>query len=487
MTKSYFFLSFIIFLGFVLSSTIITPLEGQGNRTYYFKEDRTLEIVFIGINPNLVIENYYNNLVNHTYPSQYPHGDPLSFLTIGLQFRYLDNSTRDQLTNLLYSQSYHNETEDNYFIPFDTFLTSISNEIISPFFSITDSSTYYCIILNFAYDNSPFNISDVYIDYSQQDFDTNQISLIRNVANYGVSFTMKDTPVLGLITSSLPKFETENYPYIQHLINKQLNPYIWNKYLGSIIDQAIWCRINPSPVFRFNAHNKVNLHYSLIYLNGNLTQYELLNYLNTTLIETQLQELLPISSISSSLSLIQADMNLITSINISTDQYDTWADNLVSILQTNSSQFWNTPYSTTESTQFDQPLDLFISILVGEASLLPWSSNNVGISHFISSQSEFGGLSVITMNYHNLLEDHEGLTQTTLHEVSHLFGLAHPHDYWDTISQNVVYSWIWSYSQTALSYLISSHSHDYFDKNLVFRVQIKSIIDSMTDYDYQDS
>lgn len=475
---------FVLLLTFSLTQNRIIAV--QGSQTYYFNEDRTLELVFIGISPNIVIEEYYQTLVNHTYPSEYPFGDPLSYLTIDLQFRYLSNSSRDQFANSLDSVSQYNEAEEAYFVLDDKFQSIITNEIVKKHLSITDSGSYYCLIINLAYDGSPFNYSNVYIDHSQPDLDTNEISLLRNVASYGVSFSLEESPVLGLITSSLPKSDIENYPYTQYLIDHQLSIYSWNEHLGSIINQAIWCRINPSPVFRFNAHKEVNLHYSLIYLNGNLTQYELLDYINTIRIENQIQKLLPISFLSSSLSLIQADENFISAINISTDQYNAWTDNLISILQTNSYQFWNTPYSTTDITQYDQPLDLFIAILVGEEHLLPYSSNNVGISHFVSSKSEFGGLSVITMNYQNLLGNHEGLTQTTIHEISHLLGIAHPHDYWDPITQNVVYSWIWSYSQTSLSYSISSYSHDYFDKQLVLREQIQSLLENMKEHDYQD-
>ncbi|MHA2304556.1 MAG: hypothetical protein ACXACU_04120 [Candidatus Hodarchaeales archaeon] len=55
------------------------------------------------------------------------------------------------------------------------------------------------------------------------------------------------------------------------------------------------------------------------------------------------------------------------------------------------------------------------------------------MSHSASRSSEIGGLFVLTMNFNNFFLQNEGLTQTTQHELSHLLGLSHPHDYWDPV------------------------------------------------------
>lgn len=116
-----------------------------------------------------------------------------------------------------------------------------------------------------------------------------------------------------------------------------------------------------------------------------------------------------------------------------------------------------------KDTRFTDELDLFVSIIVGEKDLLPYSDEYGGLSHYSTSSSEIGGLSVVTMNYENLFIKNEGLTRTTLHELGHLFGLIHPHDYWQPVDEILKYSWEWGYTSSPMTYLISGYDWDYFD------------------------
>ncbi len=490
---SKFLLILLIFL-FILPNPLfnsqIIPIQAYDN--YHIEKDRILELVFIGTNPDYIQEDYYHEILNHTYSSEFPLGSIFTTVLLSPKFRYVSNSTRDIFTNLIFNQSVFNESDNCFFVKSTTFHTLLIQEIINPLLKITDSTTYYMIILNFAFDTSPFEYIDVYIDYSQPDIDTNQESIVRNVANYGVSFSLIDFPVLGFLMSSIPKFEIESYPYIQDFLQNRIIKSEWNKRIGKLIDQAIWCRINPSPVFRFKVHQTVNIHYSLVYLEEsrqdiqNKQNYEILNFINISLIELQIQSLISLSNIVSTLSVVQADSQFVDLLSNPLNNYGEWSDNLVKYLQHYSTIFWNTPYYVNEINNYGQEIDLFLAILVGSQGCLPWSDVDVGLSHSATQYSEIGGLSVITMNYDNLLLKNEGLTQTTQHELSHLLGLSHPHDYWDPTQNRLFYSWIWGYSNTALSYLITSYSYDYFDRDLVFREQIVTILESISKNDLKN-
>ncbi|UCG01510.1 MAG: hypothetical protein JSW11_18075 [Candidatus Heimdallarchaeota archaeon] len=80
----------------------------------------------------------------------------------------------------------------------------------------------------------------------------------------------------------------------------------------------------------------------------------------------------------------------------------------------------------------------------------------------------------------------EGLTLTTLHDVGHLFGLNHPHDYWNPFLEKVEYSWIWGYAGTPMTYLSTGYDWDFFDKQATARVQIHSINGYMNGYNYMN-
>jgi hypothetical protein len=277
----------------------------------------------------------------------------------------------------------------------------------------------------------------------------------------------------------------ESYPFVQDFLQKRITKSEWNERIGNIIDQAIWCRINPSPVFRYNAHKHVNIHYSLVYLEENVQNYDIMNYINITLIELKIQSLIPQTNIVSTISVVQTDSQFVNLLSNPLISYGEWSDNLVEYLQENSTIFWNTPYYVNEINRFEQEVDLFLAILVGSQECLPWSDIDVGLSHSASQYSEIGGLSVITMNYENLFQKNEGLTQTVQHELSHLLGLSHPHDYWDPVLKKLFYSWIWGYSNTVLSYLLTSYSYDYFDRDIIFCEQVISILESLVNEDYQ--
>ena len=59
-------------------------------------------------------------------------------------------------------------------------------------------------------------------------------------------------------------------------------------------------------------------------------------------------------------------------------------------------------------------------------------------------------------------------------EIGHLFGLNHPHDYWNPTQGQVEYSWVWGYANTPMTYLLSSYEWDCFEKVMVSRSQIRS-------------
>jgi hypothetical protein len=124
-------------------------------------------------------------------------------------------------------------------------------------------------------------------------------------------------------------------------------------------------------------------------------------------------------------------------------------------------------------------------VIYGQEEILPWSIDNAGLTHFATNTSELAGMSVITMNYENLFNNSEGLTLTTLHEIDHLFGLIHPHDYWNPVTSQMEDSWIWGLTTTPMTYLLSDYQFDFFDYLLVWRLQIDSLLSSMNIYDYE--
>ncbi|MHA1227277.1 MAG: hypothetical protein ACTSPV_11090, partial [Candidatus Hodarchaeales archaeon] len=85
-----------------------------------------------------------------------------------------------------------------------------------------------------------------------------------------------------------------------------------------------------------------------------------------------------------------------------------------------------------------------------------------------------------TMNNNTLLRQDEGLTLTTLHELGHLIGLTHPHDYWDLQDKKVQYNWLWDYTISPMTYLTGGYLWDYFDRQQASRIQIDSLIPTIS-------
>ncbi|MFX0125010.1 MAG: hypothetical protein ACFFAE_15365 [Candidatus Hodarchaeota archaeon] len=136
------------------------------------------------------------------------------------------------------------------------------------------------------------------------------------------------------------------------------------------------------------------------------------------------------------------------------------------------------------SNDYSTDVDLFIAVIFGREELLPWSSTNAGLTHYATNVSELAGLSVITMNYHNIFNNSEGLTLTTLHEIGHLFGLIHPHDYWNPLTLQMEVSWIWGYVSSPMTYLLTDYHFDFFDRLLTWRLQINSLLTSIGDPEF---
>ncbi len=192
-----------------------------------------------------------------------------------------------------------------------------------------------------------------------------------------------------------------------------------------------------------------------------------------------------ISDLSVSTLLVQAPESFKEITSEKGESYSLWASKIEHYLKNHASPYWGCDYFVEETNDYNTELNLFIAVIYGRDEMLPWSIDNAGLTHFATNTSELAGMSIITMNYQNLFNNSEGLTLTTLHEIGHLFGLIHPHDYWNPTTSQLEDSWIWGFSSTPMTYLLSDYQFDFFDHLLVWRLQTDSLLSSMNKYDYE--
>jgi hypothetical protein len=218
----------------------------------------------------------------------------------------------------------------------------------------------------------------------------------------------------------------------------------------------------------------------------NISLARMMRFLNITKIEIEVRHLLMISEISVHTIATLAPEPFQKIAEEKGHNYLAWASKVEQFLKAQAFSFWGRDYSVRETNDYLKEIDLFIAVIYGEEKSLPWSATNAGLTHFATNTSEVAGLSVITMNYQNIVNNSEGLTLTTLHEIGHLFGLVHPQDYWNPYTSQVEDSWIWGYVPSPMTYLLSYYQFDYFDRLQVWRVQIDSLLNSMSEYRYEE-
>ena len=444
-------------------------------------EDRILEIHMIGLSDNEVDSTYLLSRLNLEIISEFPFGQTLSKMNIIPKIVHISESKRNSLTENVFLQS-NQDNSSTFYIPYTNFSNIISDEFRSETINL---NIIKLLIINFGFEGSLFESSDVYINYTKEDIDTQSFSQIMEFSNEGISFELNNIPILGIIPSSNPRFEIDDFPSIQYLYDDLITTYEWNKRLADVIEKILWCRLNPSPIFRYNAHEKVVIHVAMVAMDGKYSLYEILNYVNFTLIQDRLETLLGITTVQIITTVTTANTFMQDLVKNESKNYLQWSNSLATYLKNNNPSFWDVDYKIKD-TGFTDELNLFVSIIVGEKVLLPYSDEYGGLSHYSTPSSEMGGLSVVTMNYENLFIKNEGLTRTTLHELGHLFGLIHPHDYWQPVEEMLKYSWEWGYTSSPMTYLISGYDWDYFDYMSLWRIQAFSFINSMQNFDYEE-
>ncbi len=119
-----------------------------------------------------------------------------------------------------------------------------------------------------------------------------------------------------------------------------------------------------------------------------------------------------------------------------------------------------------------------MAILFGNDTQLPWTDSQyfTGLTLPMNADPEFGGMALVTLTYDMVLNGSEGFSLSTLHELGHILGLVHPHDYWNTTSQTLGDSWLWGYTSSPMSYFITGWVWDFFDRQLCGRNQILSLV-----------
>ena len=438
-------------------------------------EDRTLTILGVGLNDDYLNGEQLLTTSSSIINAEYPFGDLLSTMNLTLSIKYVRNNTRDLFVGNMFTEAQWNETKQAYFIPAKNFQNGLT------VLSIPDSLVkYYLIVINFAFPGSPFGKYPVYINYTTIDHDSQKKSFLRPYSDYGVTFTNEKKPTLGLIVST-DHPTMSDYPSILKLMDGIISQGEWNSRLNEVIRQALWSRINPSPVIRYSPHNRIVLQLSLIMMDDGYTGLEIQAGVNQTLIIEQIKDLTLVSEVSSSLVMSEASMELKGLANTSTENYFRWVQEITNYLTEKANHYWINGWDYPQPYEITKELPIYVAIMAGKPETLPWSNPNAGITNFRSLSSEYGGLVLITMNYEQLYGLNEGLTLTTLHELGHVFGLPHPHEYWDTNDQQVYDSWAWGYAQTPMTYLLTDYTWDFFDYTMVWREQMQSLLQQLKD------
>ncbi len=450
-------------------------------------ESRELEISFIGIDEEIVDIVLLRSAFNTSeapYPAEYPSGEIMSYLEFNhIRFTFKSQDVLPTLYSQLSSVATHEINSSDYFIRQEAFIDALIESTVIPATQYA-WSTYHILVINLATVTSPFGTKNVYLNYTREDHDTQQRSLLRPYAPYGVSFSLPNQTIVGLLVSSDPQIESSNYPLYQSLLNGTMTHQQWNSNLKDQLEHTIWCRFHPSPVFRYYAHREVRIHLALIGMDTTYSILDMKDYLDQILIETKVEELLCISEIQVLTFISNAPLELQTLTFNDWGSYSAWLIQVSRYLKDEGEEFWDIPYSLSEP-DYGSPQDLYVAILYGNESFLPYTPENAGITFYASDMTDEGGLALITLNYDQIFSSHEGFTQTTLHEISHLFGLIHSHDYWHPLTQQVESSWDWGYTSSPVTYLCTGYDYDIFDKLVVWRNQMYSLLTAMTEYEYE--
>lgn len=470
---------FLVVLTIIITTIYVTESVGvsetNGGEEIHLVEVRNLEVIFVGVNSQNVSENYLFNQLNKTVESRFSFEDIISYMVVSPKILFIQQSIRNEFVEKVFKQS--NQVNDSdYYIQYKDFLSAFKETFLT---EKLNRKTIQIYVLSFSYSGSPFGFENVYLNYSWNDIDTKRESEVMTYAEGGVSFELEKEPVLGIITSSRPMFDCDEYPLIQDLLRHAVTIYMWNQRLGRTLEHVLWCRLNLSPTFRYKAYKKLSVHLSLVGLDDKYSIYEIYDYLNVSYIKKSIQELLMITEVEVTTVITQATNELRELSGNRELDYFQWSDTIAEYFRYNGQYYWDKSYKMIQGTYLDES-DIFIVVMVGDNDILPWSDEYVGLSHYAYNDSEFGGLTTITINYNTLFEKNEGLSRTTVHEIGHLFGLMHPHDYWHPIQETLYYSYEWGYTTSPMTYLVTGSAWDYFDYLTVARFQFLAILQSMT-------
>ncbi|MHA1226211.1 MAG: hypothetical protein ACTSPV_05655, partial [Candidatus Hodarchaeales archaeon] len=159
------------------------------------------------------------------------------------------------------------------------------------------------------------------------------------------------------------------------------------------------------------------------------------------------------------------------------DSYYLWAGKVKDFLCKSADEYFGRSY--TEGTGITQKLELYAGVLYGTEETLPWADKYLGLTFETQYNDGYGIFALTTINNNTLLRQDEGLTLTTLHELRHLIGLTHPHDYWDLQDKKIQYNWLWDYTISPMTYLTGGYLWDYFDRQEAYKIQIDSLIQAL--------
>lgn len=435
------------------------------------EEDRDLELMLMGFNKAWVDQNNVTEELDGLYTSHLPYGNKLCDMTINSIVTFIDEIKTISFVSNLFSKAFF--VDGDYFILIDDFQSVFNN-----FFSGYKYIRYWQIFLiNFNFQGSPFGLANVYLNYTLSDIDTHQRSLLRSYSDRGISFTHYKNQIMGLFVSTDPPFPIPYFPLVKDTPSSTLN-----KQILQIVSNAIRARINPSPTFNYFPHDSITLHISFIDFNNSfITNHHFENLLSH---EQFFEDFLVISDVS-------IDINQVVNVNPisesileiteTTNNFPSWIDQLIDYCKANAQKLWGVEYEITDSTSYSNKQDYFICIFIGSSIELPYSKIIAGLTEFGDDSSEFGGISILTINSDNYLMKNEGITIVTVHEISHLFGLTHPHDYLGNNRYDIEYCYEWSFTSSVLSYQTCSINYDSTDHQLLWRLQYRALLSQLSD------
>ena len=298
----------------------------------------------------------------------------------------------------------------------------------------------------------------------KNDIDTGTISNMREYGKLSPGFAWEDKRWLFLDLSSGPS-EYENiwneYTNFIEYLNNSITANDAASELTTLIQGVVLGNFLPTYLYEPRWQNNIELCISLYY-DENFTA---IDYLNINKIQSSFNNLLFDRKFTVHVETIQINDN--DDLDIYLDEisgyteYATWAQKLSEFVKYKEFEIF-TDYNTSNTER--HLIGLFAtSRITGKDTSLGFTYGELGTGHPLAS--------VVTISPNSIISEHEGLTQTTIHELGHSLSLRHPHDF--RYYGKLYRIWTWDTASTPLSYLHSVYDWNILNKDVIYRGNIR--------------